>query len=234
MKKRTYKFAVLGMSLSNLFDIHPAMDFLRTLASLLAEYDQLQDDIKPKMRNLFRASKVPKRGGAGDYATPYADAGESSFLVLPSMPFPLDYYQVVFSLCDILTEVYHKLRTIVGPSLLPSAHPPGISYMLSAGYDQSSVSATSPGLNGDSGSLSGHPGQLNSPPPTWNPSMGEMIMKIDSRLKKLIGKLLAELDQIARTAIREELASLDPLLRNLTIIPSNLDGSSGLALDFDL
>lgn len=35
--------------------------------------------------------------------------------------------------------------------------------------------------------------------------------------QKIIGVLLKELDQLARNSIKDELASLDPLLRNQTI-----------------
>jgi hypothetical protein len=37
------------------------------------------------------------------------------------------------------------------------------------------------------------------------------------KIQKIIGALLKELDQLARNAIKEELSSLDPLLRNQTI-----------------
>lgn len=50
----------------------------------------------------------------------------------------------------------------------------------------------------------------------------------------MIGKLLGELDQIARTAIKEELASLDPLLRNLTLMSGNDASASGMAFDFEI
>jgi hypothetical protein len=53
---RTYKFAVLAMSLSNLFETNLPTDFLRSLAILLNEYEQLPDEnFRPKMvRNGIR------------------------------------------------------------------------------------------------------------------------------------------------------------------------------------
>ena len=46
----TYRFAILAMSLSNLFDIQTAPDFLRGVLLTLAEFDQFQDEnFKPKM-----------------------------------------------------------------------------------------------------------------------------------------------------------------------------------------
>jgi hypothetical protein len=50
MKKRTKRFAILGMSLSNLLDIHQPQDLLRGLLNTLTEYDQSKEDSdKPKM-----------------------------------------------------------------------------------------------------------------------------------------------------------------------------------------
>ena len=50
MKKRTKRFAILGMSLSNLLDIHQAQDLLKGLLNTLSEYDQSKEESdKPKM-----------------------------------------------------------------------------------------------------------------------------------------------------------------------------------------
>ena len=47
---RTYRFAVLGMSLSNLFDIQNASDLLKSLLNILNEYEQSKEETyKPKM-----------------------------------------------------------------------------------------------------------------------------------------------------------------------------------------
>jgi hypothetical protein len=80
------------------------------------------------------------------------------------------------------------------------------------------------------------------PGSAWTPAIGEMVVKIDGKLKvcvtirvcrlgvrgklkefcgnflqKIISTLLKELDQFARNAIKDELATLDPLLRNLAV-----------------
>ncbi|CAK5280955.1 unnamed protein product [Mycena citricolor] len=52
---------------------------------------------------------------------------------------------------------------------------------------------------------------------TWSPALGEMVLKIDGKFKKITTVLLKELDQFARNGIRAELSSLDPLLRNINI-----------------
>jgi len=232
MKTRTYRFAILGMSLAHTFDVKEPQDLLRGLTNALNEYDQSKgDDDKPKMRTLFKTGKGKRQTGAVDYAMSYSDAADSSFLVLPHVPFPLDYHQTLLSLLDVLSEVYNKISKILGPSPFPSSGQhmmgplgllsphPGVSYLFT-GAD------TAPPMNEtDASSLWGiahaHPmtntGGMGSPPPSWTTALGDNVRQIDARLKKLIAMLLKELDDLARTGIRDELASLDPLLRNVTI-----------------
>ncbi|KAG6328653.1 hypothetical protein ID866_10435, partial [Astraeus odoratus] len=85
MKKRTNRFAILAMSLSNLLDIPQAQDYLRGLLNTMNEYDQAKEEPdKPKIR-LFR-SKVAKRqaaGGFAEYTVPISDGTEASYLVSP-------------------------------------------------------------------------------------------------------------------------------------------------------
>jgi len=166
------------------------------------------------------------------------------------MPMPLDYFQVLISFCDILIEVYHKIRQVVGSTPLSNsgmAHtvPPGSGYSISL---QSTYTASDPnysqlfpnehhgfhthGLESPSGLAPG-PAGIISPPPTWTPSLADTIVKVDGRFKKIINQLLKELDTIARTSIKAELASLDPLLRNMGMAtPSESIG--GLTFDFDI
>ncbi|TDL27637.1 hypothetical protein BD410DRAFT_782770 [Rickenella mellea] len=247
MKKRTYQFAILGMSLSNLFDIQNAQDLLRGLQTTLAEYDQSKEDgYKPKMR-FFRSSKVPKRqaGAINDYAMSYPDASEASYLLTPHMPFPLDYHQTLLSLLDILSEMYHKISKILGPSPFPhngqhmmgplgllSPHP-GVSYLFQ-GQDAAPSADSEGSLWGiANGAVNVAPGYgftgsgMMSPPPQWVPALGEAVIKVDTKFKKIISTLLKELDTFARNSIKDELASLDPLLRNV-----NLDGNSREVYEF--
>ena len=44
MTLRTYRFACLGMSLANSFDVKDPQDFLRVLSNALNEYDQSKED----------------------------------------------------------------------------------------------------------------------------------------------------------------------------------------------
>ena len=47
---RTYRFACLGMSLANSFDVKDPQDFLRGLTNVLNEYDQSKEEgDRPKM-----------------------------------------------------------------------------------------------------------------------------------------------------------------------------------------
>lgn len=92
-----------------------------------------------RQRNLFRGSKVPKKNAAGEYGA-YVDV-DASYLVSPNIvscsqkhfrpksrtadlcdaqPFALDHFQVVFSLFDVLAEIYKKISDILGPSSIVS------------------------------------------------------------------------------------------------------------------
>lgn len=231
MRKRTYRFAILAMSLSNLLDIPQVQDFLRGLMNTMNEYDQAKEepDRQPKIR-LFR-SKVAKRqaaGGFAEYTVPYTDGSETSYLVSPHIPFPLDYHQTLLSLLDVISEVYNKISRILGPSPFPNsgqhmmgplgllAPHPGVSYLFS-GAD-SNVKQMDDGdssLWGIANVHGGYGGALGSPPPSWTPGMGDMLLKVDAKFKKITSALLKELDQVARNVIKDELTSLDPLLRNV-------------------
>jgi hypothetical protein len=45
-----------------------------------------------------------------------------------------------------------------------------------------------------------------------------MVSKVDMKFNKIVGTLLKDLNAFARNEIREELGSLDPLLRNLSVV----------------
>ncbi|KAJ6606396.1 hypothetical protein DFH09DRAFT_7569 [Mycena vulgaris] len=249
MRKRTSRFAILGMSLSSLLDISQPQDLLKGLINTLQEYEQSREDSdKPKIR-LFRTKMGKRPGMFTDYIGSYGDSSEA-YLVTPHVPFPLDYHQTLLSLLDVLSEVYNKISKLLGPS--PFSHStqnmmgplgllaphPGVSYLFSPetgpygtpqhGQGQSSSNpqlSSNPNLSGyesDAGSLWGIAnvstgGQMSSPPVTWTAGLGEMVLKIDGKFKKITTVLLKELDQFARNGIKDELASLDPLLRNINV-----------------
>lgn len=107
----------------------------------------------------------------------------------PAQPFPLDYHQTLLSLLDVLSEVYHKISTILGPSPFPSGAPhmagplgplaphPGVSYLFTA-PEPSSAS-----LWGIAGGSILYGGALGSPPPSWNAGLADTVRQIDNKLK---------------------------------------------------
>ncbi|KAH7927064.1 hypothetical protein BV22DRAFT_1032188 [Leucogyrophana mollusca] len=234
MKKRTYRFAILAMSLSNLLEIPQAQDLLRGLLNTMTEYDQAKDEPdKPKIR-LFR-SKGAKRqaaGGFAEYTVPYGNESETSYLVSPHIPFPLDYHQTLLALLDVISEVYNKISRILGPSSIPHsgqhmlgqlgllAPHPGASYPMSSidGKPTDEGDGSLWGIvNGPSPNHGAYGGALGSPPPSWTPALGDLVLKVDARFKKITSTLLKDLDVVARNGIKDELASLDPLLRNVAV-----------------
>jgi hypothetical protein len=123
---------------------------------------------------------------------------------------------------------------MMGPLGLLSPHP-GVSYLFSGtdGTSQGENEGTLWGIANASG-----PGAVGGSTPTsWTPALSEMVLKVDGKLKvrlveifqvpgllltsdcqKLTSILLKELDSCARNGIKDELASLDPLLRNVAIV----------------
>jgi hypothetical protein len=131
---------------------------------------------------------------------------------------------------------------------------PGVSYLFqnqtpATAADESlwNVALGSTPFSGAAGP-GGHPAVMSSPPPSWTPALGELVLKVDGKFKvctfpsplrlvkvlmwqlpgfganvpvifdraqKIISVLLKDLDDFARNSIKDELASLDPLLRNV-------------------
>jgi len=75
------------------------------------------------------------------------------------------------------------------------------------------------------------------PQPTisWSATQSDMILKIDTKLKKVTTTLLKELDILARKGIQDELKSLGPLLKNSVVSddPILTNGSGKSLYDFD-
>ncbi|KAK7049407.1 hypothetical protein VNI00_006008 [Paramarasmius palmivorus] len=276
MKKRTHSFAILGLSLSNLLDIHQPHDLLRALLTLLVEYDSAkpEDLDRNRLRQTRRLFGVGnrkqsnKRAGAGvnEYSgTVTYNDDSSTYLINPHMPFPLDYHETLMSLLDVLSEVYNKIAKIIGPSALPHASQqmmgplgllaplPGVTYLFNDSQVQNTIGSPNPNMAYRNASPIPAPAQTaflsefesasmgagslweianGGPAPHgggaatgWSPTFGEMVLKIDSKFKKIItSPLLKELDQFARTGIKEELASLDPLLRNIKMPDLDFEG----------
>ncbi|KAK0225122.1 hypothetical protein EDD85DRAFT_856471 [Armillaria nabsnona] len=270
MKKRTHRFAILGMSLSNLLDINQPQDLLRGLINTLNEYDQSKEDSdKSKIRQpkrLFRRQPGKRQGNFAEYSGSVVD--DASYLMTPHIPYPLDYHQTLLSLLDVISEVYNKISKILGPSPfsqhsqqmvgplgLLSPHP-GVSYLFASDnstlnanpYGSASTNSQStPSINqpqpqmgeepngslwgiANGGSIGTMMSGMGSPPPGgWTPALGDMILKVDGKFKKMTSTLLKELDNLARNGIKDELASLDPLLRNIKVPEEH----RGIGYDFE-
>ncbi|GAA5848197.1 hypothetical protein JCM8547_004441 [Rhodosporidiobolus lusitaniae] len=201
MRTRTIRFAVLGMSLSSLLDISPAHDFLRSLLSLVQEFEAVPEERfggKHAQRSLFKVGSKSRRGGglsAASAASGGADfsmglpgeGGEASYLLTPNIPFELDYFQVLITTCEMLVEIYTKIYSYLGPSPALSSfpQPPGARTSLAA---PPSVPASAGGA--------------------LSQSLTEVVYKVDARLKKLSAMLSKEIDTLARAAIKTELNNL--------------------------
>ncbi|GAA6004718.1 hypothetical protein JCM10207_000992 [Rhodosporidiobolus poonsookiae] len=199
MRSRTIRFAVLGMSLSSLLDIAPAHDFLRSLLSLVQEFEAVPEERfggKNQQKSLFKVGSKSRRGGGlsgasgagggGDFSMGLQEGGEASYLLTPNIPFELDYFQVLITTCEMLVEVYTKILSYLGP-------PPAASAGLFPPPPGSRTSLAAPMAVGSAG---------------LSPNLTEVVYKVDARLKKLISMLSKEIDTLARAAIKAELNNL--------------------------
>ncbi|KAG8703292.1 hypothetical protein FRC08_002959, partial [Ceratobasidium sp. 394] len=236
----TYRFTLLSMSLSALFEVQTTQitnpptpsDFLRSLLGTLNEFDQfigsgaekagvgmmmglVDSEARGKMRNLFRGGRVPRRAGTTgpDLASSNDSGSEHSYLLFPSLPFLLDYFQVLPTLCDILIALYHKLAHLLGSNpnataaapfaFLPHPSPPpdagsGPSFINAPGIcgivggipgsDLWSLLNAGPSRDLGAGVGVGHvgvgvAGHHPEPAMHWTPAQMEMVVKIDAKVK---------------------------------------------------
>ncbi|CEI99106.1 hypothetical protein G6F70_008545 [Rhizopus microsporus] len=99
MAKRTYNFYALGLSLGAILDITNPLDYIKALNQIMLEFERhTNDDSKQKMKNIFR-KKADHSDNASDYG----------YLILPHIPFEMDYFETFFTLVDIVAEAYYKL-----------------------------------------------------------------------------------------------------------------------------
>ncbi|GAA5856472.1 hypothetical protein JCM3766R1_001369, partial [Sporobolomyces carnicolor] len=115
-------------------------------------------------------------GTAGGADFAFGEGSETGFLFVPNIPFELDYLQVLTTTCDTLIQVYSKISTYLGGGG-------------GGGPSRNGAPSSSSSLGG--GALS--------------QSLAEVVVKIDTKLKKLIGVLSKEIDNSARVAIKHEL-----------------------------
>lgn len=108
---RTYRFAILGLSLSTLLDINQPQDLLRSLINTISEYEQSKEDsdklkggivcsspylaaypatdvLHSQQRIKFPKTKAQKKGASGiaEYTGSYTDSpADASYLLAPSI-----------------------------------------------------------------------------------------------------------------------------------------------------
>jgi hypothetical protein len=120
-------------------------------------------------------------------------------------PFALDYHQTLLSLIDVLSELYAKLARVLGPSAAAGSPPggamlgplgplsphPGVSYLFDRGASAwDDAPGASAGASGPDSSLwaiahAGAPANvpLGGAGSVWSPVLGELVLKIDGKLK---------------------------------------------------
>lgn len=77
-------------------------------------------------------------------------------------PFELDYFQVLFTTCDLLAQVYHQINLFIDPT---GNHSSPNASSVNLGIPSNSHSLLSNGGNG------------------FSPSLIELVLKIDTRIK---------------------------------------------------
>lgn len=200
---------------------------------------------RPRMRSFFKSGKQTlKRSTAAQAisefgtldsnmapASTFAANDQNSYMMAPNIPFQLDFFQTFFTLCDMLTEIYYKML-----SFLPKE--------LTHGADARSSFATFPRAASPPTSASGHTSQehdrtgsisqafsaandnysdandrsgLQSSAPVISGMTQELLLKADAKIKKTIHAQVKDIDVLARQTIKDELSSLDPLMKDLGI-----------------
>ncbi|PWY99757.1 hypothetical protein BCV70DRAFT_211992 [Testicularia cyperi] len=282
MKKRTVRYLLLGLSLSGILEITNPSDMARAIVSLTNELDNLTDDTvvaltagagttsqstqRNKMRSFFKSgNKTLKRAAAtqaisefgfGDStagpSSSFAHPDQASYLMTPNIPMQLDFFQVFFTLCDMLTEVYHKMLSflpkdatnIAAAADMYEAYSSGLSRTSSpppsstagTGSERDRTGSISQAFSTVS-SVSGHYDSVSSSAhdvpisdkshPVISPMTQELLLKADAKIKKAINQQVKEIDILARQVIKQELASLDPSMQELGLGPTQTDRSTG-------
>ncbi|GAA5816431.1 hypothetical protein MFLAVUS_009960 [Mucor flavus] len=104
MVKRTYNFYALGLSLGAILDITNPVDYIKALSQIMTEFERhTSEDSKQKMKNIFRKAKSKDDHSYSD------NTGDYGYLILPHIPFEMDYFETFFTLIDIMAEAYYKL-----------------------------------------------------------------------------------------------------------------------------
>ncbi|RCI04497.1 hypothetical protein CU098_008823 [Rhizopus stolonifer] len=104
MAKRTYNFYALGLSLGAILDITNPVDYIKALNQIMNEFERhTNEEPNKKMKNIFRKAKSKDENSSFD------NTGDYAYLMIPHIPFEMDYFETFFTLIDIMAEAYYKL-----------------------------------------------------------------------------------------------------------------------------
>ncbi|KAI8389425.1 hypothetical protein BD560DRAFT_381580 [Blakeslea trispora] len=104
MTRRTFNFYALGLSLGAILEITNPVDYIKALNQIMSEFERYtNDDSNKKMKNIFRKAK------SKDENSFLENTGDYDYLMIPHIPFEMDYFETFFTLIDIMAEAYHKL-----------------------------------------------------------------------------------------------------------------------------
>lgn len=263
MHKRTLRYSLLGLSLSSILEIPNPSDMARAIVSLINELDSYTDDNlvaltsgtgaanfgtqRPKMRSFFKSGKQTlKRSTAAqaisEFGTLDSNMGpastlaaneQNSYLMAPNLPFQLDFFQTLFTLCDMLTEIYYKMLSFLprdaahaadaaaNHGTLPRAASPPTSASTYPGQEHDRTGSISQAFSAAStAALDAHaePNEktsLATPPSALSGMTQELLLKADAKIKKTLNAQVKDIDVLARQLIKDELSSLDPLMKDL-------------------
>ena len=240
MSKRTLRYFLLGLSLSSVLEIGNPSDLARAVISLIGELEACTDEQiaamtsgagagnfgagqRLKVKSFFKTGKQSlKRSTAAQAISEFgtidsigpATTGtneQSSYLMAPNMPFQMDFSQTFFTLCDILAEVYYKML-----SFLPKEPKEATAEGSYATFPRAASPAST--AEHELGSISQALSTDTDTAATAISSMSqELLLKADARIKKIINAQVKDIDNFARQAIKDELASLDPLMKEVAV-----------------
>lgn len=220
-------------------------------ASFGAQRPKMRSFFKTGKQTLKRstAAQAISEFGAMDSsmgpASTLAANEQNSYLMAPNIPFQLDFFHTFFTLCDMLTEIYYKMLSFlprdvsVGYSGNPDASTTGTFGRASSPPTSASGNTSQEfDRNGSisqafaAAGLESHieASSDNKPPlpsnttsaPVISAMTQELLLKADAKIKKTIHTQVKDIDVVARQMIKDELSSLDPLLKDL-----GLDASGG-------
>ncbi|KAI1318379.1 hypothetical protein EDD11_006717 [Mortierella claussenii] len=103
MQRRSLQFFFLGTSLAATLDIPRTADCIKALSHVMQEFEYFAVAESRSKSKFFKSS-------ARKVAVDGEDAGEYLHLEVRTIPFNLDYVVTTATLCDMISQVYEKLR----------------------------------------------------------------------------------------------------------------------------